>query len=429
MRVFEPTRIGGAELRNRLLRSATFEAMCDAEGRPGRAYIDFYSHLSLQGLGGIITGFAYVSRDGRALQPGQAGIESDEKVRLFRRVTDEVHANGCPLFLQLAHAGRQTGPKATGGTVYGPSRKKSPYFKARTERLTLGQIEAIIEAFAAAARRARQAGFDGVQLHAAHGYLLHQFLYRNINDRNDAFGVDACSRIGSELLGRVIARVREVCGRDFPLLVKISASDAYRQTTAESEFRSVIRFLDSAGVDALEVSYGTMDDALNIFRGAIPVNDILECNFRYATRNSVKKWLWRKLLLPILRRRFLPFAAAYNLSWARAARQETRLPLISVGGFRRGAEIRQAIEQDGIDFVALCRPLLREPDFALKLARDPEYSSSCRNCNRCVIRCDSGEPTRCWSGHQDGGNSAGFQADPPPIRNRRPAETLLAQQR
>jgi 2,4-dienoyl-CoA reductase-like NADH-dependent reductase (Old Yellow Enzyme family) len=397
MRVFEPAWIGPLKLENRLLRSATFEGLCDAQGTPAPGYGAFYRKLSRQGLGALITGFAYTSLDGRAVQPGQAGLETDAKVPAFRDATEAVHGNGGRIFLQLAHAGRQTVPAATGGVVYGASEKRSPYFGSRPRRLTESQIGLVIGGFAQAARRAREAGFDGVQLHAAHGYLVHQFLNPAINDRTDAYGIDPRRGIGTAFLEQVIARVRAACGADFPVLVKVSAADNYRHGCREREFIELIRFLDAQSVDGIEVSFGTMDHALNIFRGAsIPVEAILDVNPRYRTRHAWQRRLWKWLILRWVGRSFAPFAPMYNLEHARRAKQHTRLPVICVGGFRNGREIRSAVEEHGIDFVSLCRPLLREPDFALKLQRDENYQSRCANCNECAVRCDSGVPTRCY---------------------------------
>ncbi len=396
-RVFGPARIGSLELANRLLRSATFEAMCDANGAPGEDYLKFYATLAQQGLGGIITGFAFVSRSGKAMQPGQAGLDCDANVAAFRKVTDAVHANGGRIFLQLAHAGRQTSLAAAGGRVYGASAKKSPYFNVRPTPLSTREVEEIINDFAHAARRAQWAGFDGVQVHAAHGYLIHQFLHPLINDRADEYGLDHKHGIGTRFLADILERTRALCGRSFPLLVKVSGSDDYRRPMREPEFRALIRFLDAMDVDAVEVSYGTMDHALNIFRGGIPVDATFEVNPRYGTRSAAKKLFLRRFVLPLLRRHFHPFKPAYNLPWAEIARDLTAIPLISVGGFRTGGEIRAAIEERAIDFVSLCRPILCEPDFARKLAAQPNYRSRCANCNRCAVMCDSGRPTRCYS--------------------------------
>jgi 2,4-dienoyl-CoA reductase-like NADH-dependent reductase (Old Yellow Enzyme family) len=413
MRVFEPAMIGTVELKNRILRSATFEGMCDRDGNPGAAYAGLYARLSAQGLGALITGFAYFSQDGKAMQPGQAGIDADGKVAAFSRVTQVVHENGCRIFLQVAHAGRQTVPTATGGRIYAPSSKKSPYFNHRPCRLVEAQIERIIHGFAEAARRARAAGFDGVQLHAAHGYLIHQFLNPSVNDRTDAYGIDPYRGIGTAFLDQVIDRIRSSCGPNYPLLIKVSAGDNDRRCMREQEFIHLMQFLDSKNLAAVEISFGTMDHALNIFRGqTIPLKTILDYNARYGTRSAWKRWVWKTFLLPLLKRSLMPFTPMYNLGPARLAKRLATMPIICVGGFRSGSHIHSAIEEQGIDFVSLCRPILCEPDFVLKVRQDERYESRCRNCNRCAIMCDSGFPTRCYAP----GTALPAASDPPESR-------------
>lgn len=397
MHVFDSATIGGVSVGNRILRSATFEGLCNQNGVPGADYTDFYTHLSKQGLGGIITGFAYVSRDGRAMQPGQAGIESDDKVVCFSKMTGAVHENAGKIFLQIAHAGRQTSPDATGCGVHAPSDLKSPYFNYRPRRLTEREIEVVIKCFAEAARRAQAANFDGVQLHAAHGYLIHQFLHPAINDRTDTYGVDPVSGLGIAFLDRVITAVRTACGADFPLLIKISAGDNLHPALGEREFIELIRFLDARALDAIEISFGTMDYAFNIFRGdTIPMKAVLDFNPRFGTKNKLKRALWKAFVFPLLKRQITPFTPMYNLPYARLAKRHTTIPIISVGGFRSGSQIHDAIEKDGIDFVSLCRPILCEPDFVLKIRQDPLYQSRCSNCNRCAVMCDSEFSTRCY---------------------------------
>ena len=397
MRVFETARIGRLELKNRLLRSATFEGMCDRNGVPGTEYLQHYRMLSSQGLGALITEFASVSHDGNGMQPGQACLENDSKVPAFRKVTEAVHENGGRIILQLAHAGRQTSPVATGGVVYGASAKRSPYFKVRPCVLTEAQITVVIQCFANSARRAKDAGFDGIQLHAAHGYLIHQFLNPAINDRSDAYGLDPQRGIGTAFLQSIIERVRSECGSSFPLLVKVSGGDNYHHGMGEAEFVQLIQFLDEQKVDAIEVSFGTMDHALNIFRGkSIPVKAILRFNPRYRTRNPLKQFLFHRLALPWLQRQFRPFAPMYNLRYALLAKRQTTIPIISVGGFCGGRVIHHAIAEAGIDFVGLSRAVLCEPDFALKVRAEADYESKCIHCNTCAVMCDSGSATRCY---------------------------------
>ena len=397
MQIFEPARIGPVELPNRLLRSATFEGMCDDAGCPTKRYLGHYRSLSTKGLGALITGFTYTELGGRSMQPGQAGMDKDSNIAPFAEVVRGVHGNGGRIFLQLAHAGRQTTPAAAGGEVVAPSAKKSWYFGHRPHRLGPEQVHGISQRFAKAAWRAREAGFDGVQLHAAHGYLIHQFIHPGVNDRVDNYAVDNRSGIGTAFLKEVILEIRNLCTTDFPILIKISAGDDCQPTFRPDQYVALIRFLDSMRVAAVEVSCGTMDEALNIFRGeSVPVDAVLDFNPRFASHNPVWRFISKKLLLPAVSRRFIPFAPMYNLPAACLAKQHTRVPVISVGGFRSGQHIRTAIEACSIDFVSLCRPIISEPDFALRLREDPNYESRCMNCNRCAIMCDSGKPTHCY---------------------------------
>lgn len=398
MRLFENASIGTLTLPNRIIRSATFEGRCDAQGSPSERYLRFYSSLAGQNIGAIITGFAFVSADGRAMQPGQAGIDSDGKIPRFAEVASAVRRQGGRIFLQIAHAGRQTIPSATGGTVYGPSAKKSGYFNARPQRLTIDHAERIIDDHASAARRCREAGFDGVQVHAAHGYLIHQFLNPAVNDRSDIFGIDPGTGIGTEFLRRVIERIRSRCGSSYPVIVKISAGDEYRRGINRSSFINLVRFLDTQAIDAIEISWGTMDHPLNIFRGtAIPVDAILEYNPRHRTRNPCRRMVWKTFILPVLQRTIAPFTPAYNLPSASLAKKHTGIPIICAGGFRSGREATDAVENNHADFVSLCRPFIREPSLVLKWQNTITSRSACINCNRCAIMCDSGQPTRCHS--------------------------------
>lgn len=397
MRVFESASLGGVRVQNRILRSATFEGACDPMGWPTDAYEALYADLARQGLGALITGFSYVSLDGKAMHPGQGGLETDQKIPAFARVTDAVHRQGGRIFLQLAHAGRQTTSAACGGTVWGASNRRSWYFGGRPRTLSTSEASQIAEAFGSAAARARKAGFDGIQIHAAHGYLIHQFLHPAINRRRDAYALDPATGVGTAFLGAVLEAVRSQGGEDYPVLVKVSAGDELRPAFSTCHFLALLNFLERQAVGAVEVSYGTMDHPFNIFRGeAFPTASILAHNGRFATANPLLRRLYGGVVFPVLRRRLHPWQAMYNLRMARLAREHCAIPIIAVGGFRSAGHIRQAIEVEDIDFVAVCRPLLCEPDFALRIRQDPSYISPCQNCNRCAVGCDAGRPTRCW---------------------------------
>lgn len=394
--LFEYADLGPCRLKNRLIRAATFEGMADSQGRPRPEYRKLYQELAARGVGGIITGFAYISPEGKAIQPGQAGIDNNEKIACFLPVTKEVHRYGCKIFLQLAHTGRQTRKKETGQEVWGVTNEKSAYFGGSPRQLSTGQVYALVERFAEAAFYARKAGFDGVQVHAAHGYLLHQFILPSQNKRKDEFGLDSNSGIGTRFLESVIDGIRKKCGDSFAVLVKISGGDDYSPGFTTAQFSRLIRFLDAKKVDGIEMSYGTMDYALNIFRGEIPHRAIFRHNPVFRKSSLKTNFFQKALLYGRMRLKLKPFTPVYNLEYAKTAKALTDIPIICTGGFRSGEEMSRCLENNDLDFIGLCRPFICEPDLAEKLQLESNYRAKCVNCNICAVMCDSGQPTRCY---------------------------------
>ncbi len=396
MRLFEHGTIGNLHTDNRLVRSATYEGMADAEGSPSDQYIDHYRMLGRQGIGLIITGFAFVSREGASALSAQAGLHTDDCIPLYRRATTAVHEGGGRIVAQIAHAGHQTVPSRSGGVVYAPSARPSAYFRTRPRPLGSAQVRTVIDSFAAAARRSREAGFDGVQVHAAHGYLVHQFLSPAVNRRTDEYAVDPATGLGTRFLADVLAGIRSTCGSDYPLLVKVSGSSDWPPATSPAQLQHLTRALCAADIDAIEVSCGTMEYALNIFRvSRIPWRDILRHNMRYGSRHTVRRFFTRLAASLLVAPHLARFSPHYNLALARLVREVSTVPVLSVGGFREGAEIAQALECGDTDFVCLCRPFIREPGLTRALMRNPAHVSSCVNCSRCAVLCESGVPTRC----------------------------------
>ena len=381
---------------NKIYRSATYEGLCTKNGNPTDEYQKYYLSLARNGIKNIITGFTYVSRDGRAIQPFQAGIDSDDKISHFTKVTDQIHSFDSKIYLQLVHCGRQTHSSITKVQENGASSKKSWYFKSNPQKLTTEACEKVIDTFSDAAFRAQKAMFDGVQLHAAHGYLIHQFIHPAINDRKDEFGINKNSGIGERFLEKIIQSIREKCGEHFPILIKISAGDSLRKPFSILHFQQLIKILHKHKIDQIEISYGTMENAFSIFRSAsIPIHDILEYNYRFKTKNQFRKWYWIHFVMPYMKMKIRPFKPMYNLKYAKIAKKLTNIPIMTVGGFRSGREINYAIEKGFTDLVSLSRPFIIEPDFVKKISKNPDYVSKCINCNCCAIRTESRFPTKC----------------------------------
>jgi 2,4-dienoyl-CoA reductase-like NADH-dependent reductase (Old Yellow Enzyme family) len=397
--LFHSAQIGSVKLANRIVCSATYEGMCDNQGFPSDEYFAHYSDLAKNSIGAIITGFVYISFCGKAMHPRQGGIDDDSKIPAYRRMTDQVHAYKGRIFMQIAHCGRQTVAKAVGGPVRGVSTKMSLYFGSIPKKLTTEEALILIQRFADAAFRCKKAGFDGVQLHAAHGYLIHQFILPSINNRKDIFGIDQKTGIGTHFLEAILDKVRDKCGSDFPVLVKISAGDDYWNNFSQEQYIQLIRFLDYKRVDAIEISYGTADHALNIFRGrSVPLDLLLKYNPIYNAHGVFARFLGKRFLYPFVKLRFKMFTPTYNLPYAKIAKQYTQIPIICVGGFRSKQEMIDAVEREETDFVSLCRPFICEPDFVTKLMAHDCYTAKCLDCNMCAVMCDSPNTTRCYFG-------------------------------
>ncbi|TYQ14570.1 UNVERIFIED_CONTAM: 2,4-dienoyl-CoA reductase-like NADH-dependent reductase (Old Yellow Enzyme family) [Acetivibrio alkalicellulosi] len=396
MKVFEKAYMGSLVLKNRIIRSATFEGMCDDNGNPHKEYVKLYSKLSEGDIGGIITGFSFVSRDGKAMHPGQAGIDSTQKIDSYREVANIVHKNNCKIFMQIAHTGRQTKANKTGMPVVGVTGKKSFYFAEKPETLNTIQIMRIVDKFINSALYSQEAGFDGIQLHCAHGYLIHQFILASINKRQDEFGIHKKTGIGTKFLELIIDGIRKKCTREFAILVKVSGSDDYFNRFNTRQFIELIKFLDYKRVDGIEISYGTMDYAMNIFRGDVPIDVVMSNNPIHRVNSRMGKILWKSLVYPFVKYKLKPFTPLYNLEYAKIAKSQTNIPVIYVGGVRKGEEIKSLVEQHNFDFVSLCRPFICEPDFVKKLMENELYNSKCVNCNICAVMCDSEQATHCY---------------------------------
>jgi len=341
--LFDPGQIAGLELKNRLVRSATAERMSDADGRPEQAMIDLYVELARGGVGLIITGHAFVHESGRT-NPTMTGVHRDDLIPALQALTNVVHREGAKVVIQINHAGRQTSEEIIGQTPVAPSPVPRVKGGPRPHELTEAEIEELIAAFGRAAGRAKEAGFDGVQLHGAHGYLINQFCSPASNWRRDRWGGSPARRL--RFLEEVATTVRDEVGSDYPVLIKLGIQDFVRDGLTLEDGVEIVRHLADLGIDAVEISCGIGETSSR--------KDILR-----------------------------PEQEAYFLPQARRAREVTDLPIILVGGMR-SLEVMESILQEGTaDFISMSRPLIREPDLPNQWREGRVERAACISCNNC----------------------------------------------
>ena len=346
-KLFEPGTIGSMTLKNRMVRSATWEGMCDPEGRPTKKLTQYYDNLAKGGIGLIISGYTYVSLEGKQ-SPGKMGLYSDDFKSEFKEMTRVVHDAGCKIAMQLVHAGGQAKEKVSGSTPVAPSGIEAAQYSEKPLQLTESQIDDIVQAFGKAALRAKQYGFDGVQIHGAHGYLINQFLSPLTNHRQDQYGGSIENRC--RFLMEVYDEIRQMVGKDFTVFIKLNAADYLEQGLELEDALFAAKMLSQKGIDAIEVSAGT---------GA-----------------SKKK-------SPIRIKIDQPEKEAYNLEVSLAVKNVVSCPVISVGGFRSYEVSKQTLEKQGLDFISFSRPLIREPGLPLRWQQGDLEPAACISCNAC----------------------------------------------
>jgi len=345
--LFESTTINGMALPNRLVRSATWEGMCTADGRPTEKLTDYYRQLALGGIGLIISGYTYVAPEGQQL-PGKMGIYTDDFAVDFKGLTRTVHDAGGKIAIQLVHAGGQASAATSGRQPVAPSAVEVPQYPVKPAELSREDIGRIVADFADGARRAKDWGFDGVQLHGAHGYLINQFLSPLTNRRADDYGGSIVNRC--RFLLAVYERIRATVGPDYPVFIKLNGADNQDGGLEPEDALYAARELDRAGIDAIEVSAGTPASGR-----------------RGPARTRILK----------------PEKEAYNLELARQIKAAVGCPVMSVGGFRSYEVCSRAVEVDGLDFVALSRPLVREPDLPARWQKGSRTPAACISCSGC----------------------------------------------
>jgi 2,4-dienoyl-CoA reductase-like NADH-dependent reductase (Old Yellow Enzyme family) len=359
--VFQATKLNRMVLANRFIRSATYEGLADNDGRVTDALVELYDELAGGEIGLIVVGYAYVQPNGKGA-PGMLGIWSDDHTAGFERLVEVAHKQGAKIAAQIVHCGRQTFDELIEGTPVGPSPVPTRKFGTTPRELTAAEIRDVIHDFAAAADRAKTAGFDAVQIHCAHGYLLNQFLARGVNRRTDEYGGDIDGR--ARIVFDTYSLIRRTVGDDYPVLIKLNCADFMPGGLEVEESIWVAARLAEMGIDAVEISGGTWDTEV-------------------AEGKSIQKGVPRRSPEGY----FLPYTEQFT--------QAVDAPVIAVGGIRALETAESIINESKADLVSMCRPFICEPHLLKRWRGGDTSAARCVSCNQCLARC-AGEGLQCF---------------------------------
>ncbi|WP_410507238.1 NADH:flavin oxidoreductase [Methanosarcina hadiensis] len=360
--IFDPITVCNMELQNRFVRSATHEFMAEDDGTPTSRLGDLYEELAKNEVGLIVTGYSCVHPCGWS-DANQQGIYDDRFIKPYREITDRVRRYRSKIVLQIVHGGRQADVSQDHPVPIAPSAVKDGHSATIPREMTEEEILMAIDAFTQAAVRAEKAGFDGVQLHCAHGFLLSNFISPYTNRRTDRWGGSVGNR--ARIVTEIVRRIKEETGGSFPILVKMNATDGFQPGTAKAELGLTIsqavetaKLLEKAGVCAIEVSGGISE------AGGVTIKTAI---------NS-------------------PAKEAYFKDYSKQIKSAVNIPVILVGGIRSLSVMEELLENGYADLISMSRTFISEPDLVLRLKSGKVGKARCVSCNLCFdpdgIRCN-----------------------------------------
>lgn len=356
--IFAPIKIGSMEVKNRFVMPAMGTNLAEHNGEAGEALIAYYTERAKGGFGLVITECSAVSYEGRSLV-NECGLWDDSLIPSYRRLTDSVHEAGAKIAVQLRHCGRETKPCYTGGKeVLAPSKIPCPSCQSMPHEMTTEEVYQMVGTFGDAALRGKKAGFDAVELHASHGYLIAQFLSGHANKRTDEFG--GCLHNRMRFLRLVLQDIRKKTGSDFPVIVRISGSEMITGGREIQETKAVCQMCEEEGANAIHVSISTY--------------------------GSLSYCIGSTYLAP-----------GYETSAAEAIKKAVNIPVITVGRYT-DAEIAESVLRDGsADLVAFGRQSIADPHFPNKIMnRKQDDIIPCISCGQgCIMHLFSDEPISC----------------------------------
>lgn len=354
--LFDKSSIKKMQLKNRFFRAAVWEELATEDGHMTAELWKVYEELAQGGVGTILTGYAYVTEDEHP-NPRMMGIYNDSFIPEYKQLTQMAHDNGANIIMQIVYGGSMTRLDPPSAHIWGPSAVKNELSGITPIEMTKEDIQALTTAFADAARRVKEAGFDGVELHAAHGYLLSQFLCPHFNVRTDEYG--GCIENRVRIIAEILDAVRHEVGVDFPVLMKINSEDFMEDGLTSEESIAAVKLLASKGIDAVEVSGGNPSDP-NV------------------TKNN---WASSRTKIVVSKER-----ESYFREHAEKLAASVSIPVILTGGNRHYDVMDEILNTTQISYFALARPLICEPNLIKVWKSGNLKKPKCVSCNQCFLQ-------------------------------------------
>lgn len=380
MKLFTPANIGPVTLRNRTIRSAAFEGM-GKDNNPTPQLRDYHWSVAEGGVGMTTLAYAGICRSALSFTT-QLWLRP-EIVAPLREITDGIHRFGAKASIQIGHCGNMTHIATAGGIPVGASSGFNLYSPTIVRGMRKDELKQMARNFGDAVRTARDAGFDCVEVHSGHGYLISQFLSPYTNHRRDEYGGSLQNRM--RFMQECMEEVMSAAGNDMGIIVKTNMRDGFKGGLEIDDCLTVARELENLGAHALVLSGGFVSKApMYVMRGEMPI---------YSMTYYMKQWwlkygvrMFGKLMVPTV-----PFKELFFLDDARIFRKELKLPLIYVGGVIKRENADKVLDEEGFNFIQMGRALLNEPDFVNRMKEDALHSCGCDHVNYCIARMYSRE--------------------------------------
>lgn len=346
--LFEPSQIGNLTLKNRFMRSATWENMATEDGHMTSQLYAIYQELAQGEVGLIVTGYANIVAEEKP-NAGMMGIYDDSFIAEYQKLTELVHGYGSKIVMQIAYGGTKSTYNIGERVIFAPSEVPEKGTQTLGKEMSQEDIDYIVDAFAQASLRAKKSGFDGVELHAAHTYLINQFLSPYYNRRQDQYGGSLDNRL--RFLLEIFQATRDLVGEDFPILVKLTASEFFDGGLTFDDTRLICKKLEQAGVDAIVMSGNVHGKASSM---------VGESFDGYSLKQE-----------------------GYFHEYGAVISQEVSIPVITVGGLTDIDAIESIAENTNIQYFALSRPLLSEPALIKRWKQGDRAAAECESCSKC----------------------------------------------